>query len=215
VEQINQFHPLVRFVSRSLGEGWDEFYPVVSLEVPALEIQPLTRGTYVSFVDLWSVEGVKSVERLQYVAKPMLAQGDFLPDEAAERLVLVASRKGGDWLEAATTEDCSLAGVVARQCFERCYESFEAFVRQIDNENGDRADVQARSLERHRDHQLARLQAVRQAHVEHGRAALVKATDGRIAALEARVRQRMLRIDRGRKVRARRVEVCVAMIKVV
>lgn len=215
VEQINQFHPLVRFVSWSLREGRDDFYPVVSVEIPAFEIQPLDTGTYVSFVDLWSVEGVKNVERLYYAAKPVHAGSDFLADDLAERLVLVASRRGVDWLEASQTEDCTLAGAVARQCFERCYEAFETFTRQIDDENADRADVQARSIERHRDHQLARLQAVRQAHLEHGRPALVKATDGRIAALEARVRQRMLRIDKGRTIKSRRQEVCVALIKVV
>ena len=57
------------------------------------------------------------------------------------------------------------------------------------------------------------LEQVRQRHISRGRDTLVKATEGRMQALKARVERRRLQIEDGRRLEHRKDEICVGLLR--
>lgn len=128
---------------------------------------------------------------------------------------MAAVASGEDWLEARNVVDLEHAYHIANEVLlGRLDEEYEAFERQLRAKNEDRADIQLRTLEQHLKQQTEKLQEILQKHRELGRESLVKATQGRLRALEARVEQRRMRIQSGREVRSQSREIAIAIINI-
>jgi len=212
-EVISQFHPLVRFVSKGIREREEAYYPAVSLSLSRLIAQRLDLGDYVFSVQRWSVMGLQEREVIHFTAAEV-GSGRSLDTEDAEYLVTTAAMKGTDWLEARYTVELSRAAELTNQCLLNAEKQYDAYVKQLVNENNDRADLQERTLERHLANQLEKLEAVKNGHLEHGRDSLVKATEARIAALRERVKRKLSAINERRELRNRKDDVCVGIIRV-
>jgi len=94
-EAINQFHPLVRFVSSRLEVSEERRRPAVAVRLRASrllgEVGP---GIYGFSVQRWSVRGLRHAEKLSYAAIPVAPAGDPLRSGDAELLRLF-QRMGG------------------------------------------------------------------------------------------------------------------------
>ena len=217
IETISQFHPLVRFVSSTITDKEEQLSPAVSVQLPvsALRDTDLGAGIYVLAAARWSIEGLQASEKLVFAATMMDDPATPLADETAERLANAAAQFGEEWHDWALTSDLATVSAIAdSQLFSRLEEEYEAYVEDISHQNEDRADLQLRNLRRHLDNQRRKMEKVREQHRLRGRNSLVKATDGRIQALEDRVERQEKAIESRRGIRYRNDEILVALIRV-
>lgn len=215
-EVISQFHPLVRMVSAHITEGDEQLTPAVALILDSADAEfPLQTGMYVLVVAHWSFRGLQDTEKLAYTAALLENPDKTLEPEDAERLAAAAVASGEDWLEACNVADLEHAYYVANEIlFGKLDDEYELFAQELRARNEDRADIQLRTLEQHYERQMAVLRETREKHRVHNREPLVKATEGRMRALENRVKQQRLKIESWRKVRSEAREIAIAIIQV-
>jgi hypothetical protein len=217
VECITQFHPVVRFISREIRERAEQIRPAVSLQLDRTTCDfPLAPGTYALCVSRWSVEGLQSVEKLAF-AHARIGGEPVVGDEAdAERLASACAAHATDWFEARNVIDLERCVTIAdNELFGRLEERFDAFVEDVRRQNEDRADLQLKTLHRHLHNQRRKLEAVRDKHRLFERESLVRATEGRIQALENRIQRKQLEIEGRRNIRFHNEEVLVALVKII
>ena len=213
-EIISQFHPLTRFVSAKIEEFGADYYPVVSVELSRHDVPNAAPGRYVFAAEKWSLQGMRDIELLCFKSRLLEIGSTFLPDEIAEQLVTSAARKGKDWLSASNVANLEMASELVLECYSEMELQYDKYVQQIEYENNDRADIQEKSLLRHRDRQIERLREVREKLLERGKERLVRATEGRIAALESRIERKLLEIKKRRDLRHHKQPVCIGLIDV-
>ncbi len=216
IEVISQYHPLVRMVGSMIKERGDELTPAVALRINASECDlSLLAGKYVLAVAHWSFAALQDVERIVYAAAQFSNSAVQLESDIAERLAAASIACGADWLEARNTVELKQAFDVANDVlFHKLDTDFEAYTQEMIARNEDRADLQLRTLEQHRKRQLEKLEGVKEKLNEQGRISLVKATEGRIRALEARVEQQRMKIEGCRTVRPHSREIAIAIVEV-
>ena len=95
---------------------------------------------------------------------------------------------------------------------EESESQYDAYVKQLRYENNDRADVQEKSLNGHRNRQLQKLEDLLER--QRGNEKVARMTQGRIDALNSRVQQKMLEIDTRRQLNHHKKEVCIGLIHV-
>jgi superfamily II DNA or RNA helicase len=215
-EIISQFHPLVRFVSQRIKDRGLQTYPASAARISQSELAgALPAGIYVFAVQLRSLRGLQEIEELCFAAAPLSDGSPLLLEEEAERLVVAAANSGKDWLSAAEDVDLdSVFHVANEKCLGSLEDRYNIRLRDITNENEDRADIQLRMLEKHSKAQRSVLEEVADKHRRRGRQALVKATEGRMNALEGRVDRRRLHIEERRSVQASSREIAVGLVLV-
>ena len=211
-ETISQFHPLVRFVSDRIITSSFSYYSPVSVKLGRHETPKIHPGIYVFSVERWSVQGVRDIERLYFAVKRLDSNSSFLNEDEAEKVVTTAARSGKDWQSAVNEIDFELAATTAEECLERSETKYEAYTKQLMNENNDRADVQEKSLTTHQNRQLEKLEALRDRQIMEGKEPIARMTQGRINALNARIEQKLLQISRRRELRHHKQEVCLGLI---
>ena len=216
-EAINQFHPLVRFVSSRLEASEERRRPAVAVRLRTSQILGKPGpGVYGFSVQRWSVRGLRHAERLSYAALPVDPPGHPLRSDDAELLIGTASSEGTAWLGAGGALDTRiLAEQVNRNCVEPSESAFDAYVKELEAENEDRADMLQRMAERRFGTQRQQLEEQLQTYETTGPARLVPATRGRLRALEARADFRRREIERDRELKHSPAEtVCVGLIRV-
>ena len=215
-EVISQFHPLVKMVRSRIDGGNEQITPAVSLKLNATAMEPVVdSGVYVLVVACWSFRGLQSIDRLAYAACRLGDHGNALEPDVAEHLAVAAVASGEDWTEARNTVDLDCAADGAHELLEGLYRQYETLERDIIARNRDRADVQLRSLEQHRKRRATSLRETLKRHRDLGRTPLVRATQGRLDALEKRFDQQRLRIDRRRRVASSSDDIAIAIIQLV
>jgi superfamily II DNA or RNA helicase len=215
-EVISQFHPLVRMVSAHITESDEQLTPAVALVLNSANVEfPLQTGIYILAVAHWSFRGLQDTEKLAYSAALLENPDKIFKPEDAERLAASAIASGEDWLEACNVVDLEHAYYVANEIlFGKLDDEYELFVQELKARNEDRADIQLRTLEQHYERQMAVLRETWEKHRVHNRETLVKATEGRMRALDNRVKQQRLKIESRRKVRSEAREIAIAIIQV-
>ncbi len=215
-EMISQFHPLVRMVSSRIADSDEQLTPAVALTLSHCSVEALVQpGMYVLAAVLWSFRGIQDTEKLAYAATLLDSGNQLLEPETAERLAVAAVADGQDWLEARNVVNLERAYQIANNLLlDNLDEQYENFQRELEARNEDRADIQLRTLKQHLQRQTGKLEEILQRHSARGRVALVKATKGRIRALENRVKQQHLRIESRREVRSQSKDIAIAVIQI-
>lgn len=216
IEVISQFHPLVRFVSDRIRNSEQKSYPAVAIRVEAgILNREIDAGDYVFATQRWSLRGLQEIERLEFAATRLDRPADALVGDLSEKLVVTAANHGKDWLNVSEAVALDRVYEIANEeCSAALDSGFEKLKTEIQDENEDRADVQERTLEKHYLNQKATLEGVAQRHRNLGRTALVRATEGRLRALTARVERRRAEIQGRRKVVPSTQEIAVGIIRV-
>lgn len=214
VEVIDQVHPLTRFVSHLADDLQVDRHPAVSIRLGRrLAGTTLPSGDYVFLIQKWSFAGLQQTERLYYAVIPSGAGGAVLQQQDAERLTVAAAMHGRDWREA--SEDLALPAVsdTGGACLAAANAEYARQVKAIDNQNQDRVDIHVKNLENHRESQLAKFMKILEGHRVEGRPGLVSATEGRIRALEERVRRKIVEAESRRKIACHKDEICAGVIR--
>ena len=213
-EVINQFHPLIQFISHAIKDSDSVYHPVVAIKLSAFDLPTAPKGRFLFFVDRWSISGLRDIETLLFLVKHLDTGEYFSDDDLAEQLVTIAARHGEDWLEAVVEVDPTAVEREVHDCYDVCLTRYDNYVSRIEAENHDRADIQSKALLAHKDSALVSLRAVRDKHVVADRDQLVKATDGRIEQLKARIDQQLKKIASNRHIAHSRAEVVIGVLEV-
>jgi hypothetical protein len=213
-EVVSQVHPLTRFVGATLAQKSSGFAPPIAVRLQSTDVPAgVGPGTYVFLMQRWSIGGVQEKELLFSACVRLGARNERLSDSQAEQLLLMAANRGSDWLEAAAHVDLSAASdALENVCIPYAETRFAAFVRQLADENSDRANLQRQSVERHYARQLEIRSRILENHRRNQRARLVAAIEGQIKKLESITQLRLRRIDEGTTPTQRRDEICVGLI---
>ena len=215
-ETISQFHPLVRFISAKISETATQIRPAVTVRIDLRDMDGLLSvGTYALAVSLWSVQGLRDVEKLVYESIRMDQPDSLLGEDMSEVLASACASKGKLWLEAKRECDLDRAHELANDAlFGTLDERFNQFFEEENAQNEDRADIQEKNLERHINRHREVIQNTIQKLKISGRTKLIPANEGRLRALEARFESQKLDIDARRTVTWRTEEICVAVVLV-
>ncbi len=213
LESIHQFHPLIRFISQRLNELEEAFYPLVSVKVSACEVGNLRQGDYMFALRRWTFSGVREEEWLQSAACELSARVP-LSDDASESLINLARTHGRDWIEA----PACVSSDVASECLDlleiHLEDSYQRAKKRKQDENADRLMFQLHGIDQHMAQRLQTLEVVRSQHAALGRSALVKATQGRIEKLQARMGLKREQIQRQERIQPDDAPVCVGLIRI-
>ncbi|MDA9976104.1 SNF2-related protein [Alphaproteobacteria bacterium] len=215
-ESISQFHPLVRFISTRISETAAQIRPAVSVKLNSNLIEnAVPPGTYVLAVSLWSVQGLREVEKLVYEAISLSSPDNLLGEDKAEILACGCAAHGEPWLEAKTDCDLDKAHELANDVLLGTLdERFAQFVAEERAQNEDRADIQTRNLERHVQKQRETIRSTIENLNRMGKTKLVPANKGRLKALEERYERQKIDIDSRRKINSHPEDICVSLILV-
>lgn len=217
-ENINQFHPLTRFVSESIqksfGETQNIFFPTVSLRLNKKDLLSLLPQDYVFYVEKWTIQGVKDIEKMVYYAIPSNNDSVMLSKDDAERLVTIAAKLGTDWLSAANELNTKKLSHLVEACMNAAEQDYGDYIAVIKNENNDRADLQEKSLKLHLERQTVKLNAVLLRHEEKGNIKMIAPTRGLIEKMKAKVNDRIRIIEEKRKLQHHSKDVCLGIIRI-
>lgn len=218
-EQINQFHPLTRFVSEriqfSIKNSKTVHFPAVSLQLNAKEVSGLQMGSYVFYVERWTIKGIKDIERIVYCAMPAQGKTDFLSTDLAELLVTSAAKKGVDWLSAANELNIDQLIPLVESCMDLIEEQYDQYITRVENENDDRADLQENALRIHMARQQERFNEIIRRHEEKGNFQMIAPTKGLMNKMETRIKSKIRLIEERRNIKHFRKDICLGIIQLI
>ena len=145
VENIHQFHPLIRYISQRLNELEEAFYPLVSVKVSASEMS-IAPGDYMFALRRWTFSGVRDEEWLQSAVCELSTRMP-LPDELAESLINQARIHGGDWLEAPASVSPEVASACLDELEAHLEQSYQRAKKRKQDENADRLMFQLHGID--------------------------------------------------------------------
>ena len=213
-EIISQFHPLTRFVADKIKEKDESYHQVVAVNLRHQDCPLVEPGDYVFSVHQWSVEGIRTIERLFIAALEISNSESYLGELAAEQLVTSAARIGKDWSAAVNCVDLEHIGVLGEKCISHQISEYEVFIENLENENEDRADIQKQSLERHRERQLGFIHRRIETLIEKGRGPeVINLQKAQIKSLENKIGGKLSSIEKNRQLKHHPKEICLGLIR--
>jgi SNF2 family DNA or RNA helicase len=215
-EIVGQVHPLVRFVSESIAKTSSECQFPVAIRLRTADRPADTLpGRYAFLVQQWTATGLQDKEVLFSVCVSLDEGNTPIGDDASERLLQAASNLGVDWPEVVGQIDChGAARIIADVCAPYLDRQFTSFVQRIKDENGDRANLQLQSVERHYLRQREERQNRLNQYASTGKQRLIPAIEGQLRALETSTQLRRQRISEGTNVGSRCTEVGLGVLLV-
>ncbi|MGM0597688.1 MAG: helicase-related protein [Myxococcota bacterium] len=221
-EYINQFHPLIRFVSykiqKKISHSETIYFPSVSIRLNSKDLPSLFAGIYLFYVERWTVKGVRDIEKMVYFARPLSSNSkyvneNYLNEKVAEQLVTSAAKNGTDWLSATNMIDVDKYIPLIEEMMDRTEQEYHKYISVLQNENYDRADLQEKTLRLHMQRQEEKLNDVLERHKEKGNHKMIAPTQGLIDKMRARLENKIARIQRKRELQHHRAEVCLGIVQ--
>lgn len=182
-EQINQFHPLIRFISTKVGD--ENFFPVVAVKISSKTTdidQGLPVGQYAFVADKWTFTGLREEADMR-IRVVHMTEGVALDAENSWQLLNVARLSGADWPEYAAEVDRAKLKDNIFDCRIHLDKQFDAEKNDKQAENEDRINVQIDSAKNRRDRQIGALHSVLDKYLSENNARMIPATRGRIKNL--------------------------------
>ncbi|HOU17937.1 MAG TPA: SNF2-related protein [Candidatus Marinimicrobia bacterium] len=213
-EIINQFHPLIRFIADKIKLLGKKYYSPVGVQIDQSNIGNFKKGIYAFAIQLWSLGGIRDIEKLNYEISCISDETNEFSPEQAEKLIVSAALEGNDWLTIEQEIEIQKAVRLVNTCIEKSENKYIKYVHNVQNENNDRADIQEKAVISHQKRQLEILNELMKKHQENNRLSLVEATKGKIEKLNSRVEWRLRTIGEQRKLISNNQDVCIGLIKV-
>ena len=214
VEQISQFHPLIRFISQDLQDRNEAFYPLVAVSVPRQQVEDFTPGHYAFAVNRWSFDGLRVEEELRTrVCK--LGTKQILDSDQSWNIVNAVRVQGNDWLSVRNETDKKAIEENLEICLTRLEKDYLQVKHEREMENQDRVNFQVLSATRHRDRQLRTTREVLAKYRESGRTKMIAPLEGRIRKLEERFAVQVERLQRKSQLSSSQTDVCLGVLAVI
>lgn len=211
-EVINQFHPLIRFISAKLKELDEHYYPVLAIH---LKDKPsfIEKGDYVFCVKKTSFEGVKSEELLN-VLVGKIGTDMVLNEDLSDKLVSYARLNGKDWLDAHIELRHTEIENILDKLEQKLDDRFEQQVDRKKNENEDRVNFQITSVDQYLIRKLPDLEALVKRFTDAGNLKIARLNQGKINKLKEKYAMQMEKIRLRDKLGATKNFVCAGVIRV-
>lgn len=213
-ETISQFHPLVRFISDRISKKVPQLRPAVSVKISRSDLdRPLGLGIYVLAASLWRIKGLRDVEKLVYAAAPLDRPETLLDEDKAERLAITCAAKGRRWLE--VEHQCELKQVhhiANEKLFGTLDDHFKRYIKEEENQNEDRADIQERHRQRYFSKHKKVIERTLRNFIETGKIRMIPATKGRLRHLDDWGKRKRREIESRRKITSNSEEIFVAVV---
>ena len=212
VEQINQFHPLVRFISTKVND--DDFFPVVAVKLPAQESDTgssLPAGQYAFALNKWAFTGLREEEDIRI--RVVHVEQDFTLDAEDSWELLNTVRFGGsDWPESSTQVSPPHLTTKIFECYDYLNREFddESNVRKA--ENKDRINLQIRSAKQHRDRQVQSLEQVLNNYRSRNETRMIPATQGRIEKIKDKFEVKIKKLEKRKNMESSTQQVCCGVL---
>lgn len=214
VEQISQFHPLIRFISQDLQDRNEAFYPLVAVSLPRHFFGDLPAGQYAFAVNRWSFDGLRVEEELR-TRVCRLDDKKILDSDLSWMIINSARIEGSDWLSVNNEANLNSLEESLELCLSHMEKDFLQVKRNKEMENQDRVSFQIISATRHRDRQLRTTRDVLAKYRGSGRTKMIAPLEGRIKKLEERFAVQVERLQRKAQLSSSQTEVCLGVIVVI
>ena len=169
----------------------------IASEVCAAERPEGVAPGYYAFVSQrWSVEGLRSYEKLHHEVVN-LEDGSTVADSAlANAIVEAAATRAVEYDARPLSGDPALRELQdAADCLESAaFDGFEQFLTAKEHEDADRKQVQLSGVNQFEERKRESLERILQRHIEGGNTSMIAATRGQLAALEKRTAAQRQRI---------------------
>jgi SNF2 family DNA or RNA helicase len=200
-EIVHQAHPIIRFISHYLRTRLAVQPVAVAARIPAhLGPEGIPPGLYAFVSQRWSVEGMRSNDRLHHEVFSLESSQPLLEESAAASLVEIAAALGEPDAGAPMSGHGMLAHLsnLVADLDDKAMGAFNQFLTRCEQENEDRQQIQLRGLEGFELRRHEALSGVRSVHLAAGRRNLVAATDGQLDALRRKCDQQRHKIQQSR-----------------
>lgn len=207
VEIINQFHPLVSFL-RSIDVK-NEYAPTSVIKLENSE----NKGLFLIGVSLMSAEGIISYEKLLFNGKN-IHTGENISNDLSKKILLEALNKGKLWVERTNLnyEELKLAAEEIMIINTDCYDSV---VKDIENQNFDKAEMQKATLQRHLQIKTTQFNETKQKYIANHNERMLPAVEGKFSILKQKIDDRLLKIEKSKEIKHNKNDVCMVLVKVV
>lgn len=211
VEIINQFHPVVRFISDHMNRE----VTVVRSKIRRTNLKnKIETGVYILVGHLWSAQGLTVTERLVF-AGCNYSTGNSISREHAEQLSVDLAASATNWQDTKDEINMDKAYEYANNMtFNELFRDYEAFIDEIKSVNEDRANIQLKNLNKHFENHKRRLNEIINIHRKSDNKGLLKSTENKLQTMEKAVSFRKAKIEKSKDVTSERSELCIALIKV-
>lgn len=215
VEQISQFHPLVRFISQELSDDREAFFPLVALRLRD-DYAGVPVGIYVFAVHKWAFGGLRTEEDMKSRVIS-LESGQTMGIDESWDLVTRSRLDGRDWLSS-ESDLKPLAPEIEKnllECEDQLQDDFEQIAVQKENENSDLVDFQINTAKRHMERQAGRIEEVIERLRSQNKLKTIPAHKGRINKLKERFEIQNESLQRKMDFKRSSEEVTMGVIEVI
>ncbi|MDB4138622.1 DEAD/DEAH box helicase [Methylophilaceae bacterium] len=210
VEIINQFHPLIRYISDKYIRSKKKFYPLVAIELKNTELN-IKKGFYVFCVKRSSFQGLRSEEHLDSIAI-RLDNREILTSEKSDQLINSSRLNGGNFLDISKIVNSDDIGKLIDTLELNLDESFEKMRLKKANENKDRIAFQKNSLEQHKNRKLPGLKEMHEKLLGENKLNGARLTKSRIDKLIEKTEVQLQKIMLSSDIKATKSFVCSGVI---
>lgn len=212
-ETINQFHPLIRFISEKIKESNKPFYPVVAIKVKNT-FENIKAADYVFCIKKLIFEGVKSEEILH----PLVGNIDtkeILSEEDSDKVINMARLEGIDWLDASSYVEANNVEVMLDELEEGLDKRYNHLLKRKLNENKDRVSFQLNSLNTHLERKVASYTDLINRLKMEGKQKGAQLNEGKLKKLQEKISMQMEKIKLREGFDSTKNFVCAGIIRVV
>jgi superfamily II DNA or RNA helicase len=216
IEQISQFHPLVRFISDQVQSLDGYSGELISVRVPQAFDMPanISPGHYAFSVHRWTFEGLRTEEAIRARVVDIRTLESRGPEESLD-LVNLARVQGKDWPGATSELDNKRAGIALEEVELALIEDFDQERRQKDAENSDRVQFQLQAIQAYRDRKISiERQRIQNLGVEPKNRGLVITAERTMERLNERFEIQMAKLEHTRTVNPKRETVGRGVISI-
>jgi len=214
LETINQFHPLVRFISQDLKNRSETFYPLIAAKVDGQVCKDLKTGVYAIVAKRWTFQGLRTEEKLQARGLRLNGTNGEIDPEQALHLFNAIKVQGLDWLSAESEVNVDAIEEAFEKCDVQLQEDYESSKRSRNNENQDRVGFQRSNAIGHRDRLIDVQRELLDKYNAEGRSHLIPMTEGRIRAIERRYELQLEKLRQQEVIASSVSEVCYGVVEV-
>jgi superfamily II DNA or RNA helicase len=216
IEQISQFHPLVRFISNEVESLESYSGELISVQVPSsfdlpVNIKP---GQFAFSVHRWTFEGLRTEEVIRARVLDIRTL-ESLDAEMSLDLVNLARVQGKDWPGATSDLDHKRAGAALEEVELALIEDFDQERRQKEAENADRVQFQLQAIQAYRDRKIGiERQRIQNLGLEPKNRGLVITAERTMERLNERFEIQLAKLEHTRTVRPKRESVTRGVISI-
>jgi superfamily II DNA or RNA helicase len=149
LEQISQFHPLIRYISSKLDHEKGIFHPLVSAQIPSLEAPGVPQGLYAFALSRWTFKGLRTEEEIRARVRS-LQSDELFPADSSLELMNSLRAVGCNWTSASNQSLPQNIEDAIWECIDALEGDYEELSSVKIDENFDRVSFQIQSIENNR-----------------------------------------------------------------